>query len=272
MLNCSKVTIHKEKDFQLNGIFYPASVDKPLGTLVYLHGGGLIFGQKEDLPEPYIQILLNTFNVLITDYRLLPESTIDDIFDDLHKIYHFAKSTHHRLYYFGRSAGAYLSLIMSKNYDIKGIISYYGYYNFEHPDFKSLPHDQKHVASSINDQIKETLIKPNITTSENPTPRYLLYLYYRHQNQWLNLVKSNNSTIDMYTLSQTNLNKLPPIFIAHAINDPDVPCSYSTEIANQAPINEIELINSDVHNFDQTVTEDNILLYKKACAFLQKYY
>ncbi|HIW38159.1 MAG TPA: alpha/beta hydrolase, partial [Candidatus Jeotgalicoccus stercoravium] len=82
----STVTIKTEESYSLTGFLYESTAhnkDEILGTLIYLHGGGLVFGEKTDLPLEYLDILRSRFDVLLADYRLAPESNIDDIFSDL---------------------------------------------------------------------------------------------------------------------------------------------------------------------------------------------
>ena len=83
------VTIKETDAYTLYGDLYESTAQNKsdvLGTLIYLHGGGLVFGERTDLPSEYIEVLRRKFNVLAADYRLAPESNLDDICTDIHHI------------------------------------------------------------------------------------------------------------------------------------------------------------------------------------------
>src|SRR5699024_3337299 len=166
----STVTIKTEELYSLTGFLYESTAqnkDDILGTLIYLHGGGLVFGEKTDLPLEYLDILRSRFDVLLADYRLAPESNIDDIFSDLQDIYHFAASLKHvNIYVLGRSAGAYLSVMMARDFIIAGVIEFYGYFNFTHSDFDYLPHYQKHLSNLLIDDLEVTNTRYYMTVND----------------------------------------------------------------------------------------------------------
>ena len=267
----STVTIKTEESYSLTGFLYESTAhnkDDILGTLIYLHGGGLVFGEKTDLPLEYLDILRSRFDVLLADYRLAPESNIDDIFSDLQDIYHFAASLkHENIYVLGRSAGAYLSLMMARDFNIAGVIDFYGYFNFTHSDFDYLPHDQKHLSNLLIDDLEVTNTRDYVTVNEPVDPRYLLYLYYRHKGNWKDKLGIDVNA-DKYRLTQDDFSKLPPVFIVHAKGDPDVPVFFSRKLSKSVKNNQFLEIDTTVHNFDQEVTDENLKIYEAAVQFM----
>lgn len=265
------VTIKETDTYTLYGDLYESTAQNEsdvLGTLIYLHGGGLVFGERTDLPSEYIEVLRRKFNVLTADYRLAPESNIDDIFSDLHHIYHFAASLKHDdIYIMGRSAGGYLSLITARDFDIAGVIDFYGYFNFTHSDFNYLPHDQKHLSNMLTEELAATNIRDYATVSESPDPRYLLYLYYRHAGNWQEQLQIDIES-DKYRLTNEDLAALPPVFIVHAKGDPDVPVFFSRKLKKTAPVTEFIEVDTVTHNFDQEVSPENIAIYERAVLFM----
>ncbi|CDZ99711.1 alpha/beta hydrolase fold protein [Jeotgalicoccus saudimassiliensis] len=270
------VTIKETDAYTLYGDLYENTAQNEsdvLGTLIYLHGGGLVFGERTDLPSEYIDVLRHKFNVLAADYRLAPESDIDDIFTDLQHIYHFAAALKHGpVYIMGRSAGGYLSLIAARDFDIAGVIDFYGYFNFTHSDFNYLPHDQKHLDVMLTEELAGRNIRDYVTVSESPDPRYLLYLYYRKAGNWQKMIgidlEANN---DKYRLTKEDMGGLPPVFAVHAKGDPDVPVFFSRKVTKSAPVAEFVEVDTAVHNFDQEVTAENISLYERAVEFMSKH-
>lgn len=86
-------------------------------ALIYLHGGGLLFGERDDLPRPSIDAILACGHALVClDYPLAPAIAAPDIIDAvLQAVRALAADvlptcccTQYAL--FGRSAGAYLAL------------------------------------------------------------------------------------------------------------------------------------------------------------------
>lgn len=71
------------KGIPLKATFYrPSSTITYQATLLYFHGGGLIFGQRDDLPETYLTLLTQAgYGILAIDYLLAPESRLDLIID-----------------------------------------------------------------------------------------------------------------------------------------------------------------------------------------------
>lgn len=265
------VTIKETDTYTLYGDLFESTAQNEsdvLGTLIYLHGGGLVFGERTDLPFEYIEVLRRKFDVLTADYRLAPESNIDDIFTDLHHIYHFAASLKHdNIYIMGRSAGGYLSLITARDYDITGIIDFYGYFNFTHSDFNYLPHDQKHLSNMLTEELASSNIRGYATVSESPDPRYLLYLYYRHAGNWQEQLGIDSES-DKYRLTNEDLAALPPVFIVHGKGDPDVPVFFSRKLKKTAPVTEFIEVDTVTHNFDQEVSSKNIAIYERAVEFM----
>ncbi|TKK88936.1 alpha/beta hydrolase, partial [Enterococcus faecalis] len=58
---------------------YPTTTEST-NYVVYLHGGGMIYGTKSDLPEELKELFTsNGYTVLALDYLLAPNTKIDHI-------------------------------------------------------------------------------------------------------------------------------------------------------------------------------------------------
>src|SRR5699024_8039745 len=113
-----------------------AKNQSPKGVIMYFHGGGLIFGQPNDLPQAYIDILSESYYLIMVSYRLAPESHIDTIIEDALSNYDHLKSLYPSLpiITFLRSAGALLSMLVSRNRKVDSIIDFYGFSRLHVPD------------------------------------------------------------------------------------------------------------------------------------------
>ncbi|KFN12369.1 alpha/beta hydrolase [Paenibacillus macerans] len=115
------IPIHTINELQLYGTFYRGSKNQTYkGTILYFHGGGLIFGHREDLPPKYISLLAeNGYGLLALDYLLAPESKLPAIMQAIHRsIEWFMKEGLHTLkidpsnyYVMGRSAGGVFGFV-----------------------------------------------------------------------------------------------------------------------------------------------------------------
>lgn len=262
-------SIKTDCNLSLPSKIYYSNNKESLGTLIYFHGGGLIFGEYDDLPKEYIDVLTEQFDVLLVSYRLLPESNLRDIFFDIENIYNYSKSLGKAIYVFGRSAGGYLAYLMSKHFDVQGTIIFYGYYNFKHPAFKKLPKNQRQYSHLLSRSIEAFNVKDYKTVNEPPNPRFLLYLYYRHLNIWLDKlnVDLNDST---FYLTDEDLIRMPKTCLVHCKNDPDVPFYYSENAAKVISDSKLIELNLNAHDFDRTVTHKNIRVYKEVVNFFKQ--
>ncbi|KAJ6160528.1 hypothetical protein N7470_003924 [Penicillium chermesinum] len=96
----------------------PLDPSHPQPTLVYFHGGGLTAGSRHVQAQALLpQLLLaEGWAIVCPDYRLLPESGIPEILQDLHELEKWllqckAGIDVSRLVMAGSSAGAFVSLL-----------------------------------------------------------------------------------------------------------------------------------------------------------------
>ncbi|UXR69704.1 alpha/beta hydrolase [Staphylococcus sp. IVB6246] len=132
-----EIDIYNGNDYVLKGTFYESSHSRDQ-ILIYFHGGGFIFGERDDLPKEYIEVITQYFHLLTVDYRLLPEANFNDILLDLHNIHDYVHEDFSEVYCMGRSAGGFLSLIYASQYDIQGIIDFYGFYDVQDQSFNKV--------------------------------------------------------------------------------------------------------------------------------------
>ena len=90
-------------------------------AILYLHGGALLYGTRQDLPSSYIQTITGRgFYLVCADYLLSPESPLRDIHHSVDLVFdwflshcreHLGPAVPYVL--FGRSAGGYLALTLA---------------------------------------------------------------------------------------------------------------------------------------------------------------
>lgn len=259
----------------LKASFYRPSEKKIKATILYFHGGGLIFGHRNDLPKKYIELLTsNGLAILTVDYPLAPETKMPDVLDVSFKIldwfvYEFLEQLTCKKYFImGRSAGGFLALSSAihakkiKHFPT-GIISLYGYYNLNDAIF-TVPNRYYLKYPKVSDSAISSLIQRGEIVTKGEQDRFLLYLASRQKGDWMNLLLSSANQKRELSISKNDIKNLPALFLAASRNDPDVPSHQSRQLAKIHPDAELTLYNLDVHDFDRTHQETfGLPLYKK---------
>lgn len=263
-------TIQTPDNFQLHIRTHLSQ--QPKGIIIYYHGGGLIAGSPRDLSDEAIQILTQHFHLVEAPYRLAPESNIGTIlndaflvFDNINKIY-----TDLPLFTFGRSSGGYLALQIASQRTVKGVIDFYGYAKVDLPEFK-LPHSEfQKKTAHLNPAMIDMMVQSQPITEGPIQFRYPLYLYTRGIGQWYEFVGIQDAEKTELNLSARALKQLPPVFIAHASKDIDVPFSESERLKQYIPNSTLITLDSDEHDFDRSFNSNIKTIYQQAEQFLHQ--
>lgn len=253
-----------DEDLSLKASIYQHKTSNPKGIILYFHGGGFIYGSKEDLPKHHIDMITQAgYSIMSFDYRLAPEASFDLILEDvLDGINYFIQNKDglglSNLPYFlwGRSAGAYLALLAS-THDLslspKGVISYYGY-GFTLPDwYETASIDYLKYPMVTKDQV-DNMIKDDFIASGNIQERFPLYLYGRQTGRWISMAFGNSidNFKSQYVLGKDNISSnYPPTFLAHNFKDIDVPFAESMELSKLIPNTKIFTCSAEDHDFDR---------------------
>lgn len=249
--------------------------------IFYIHGGGLVYGSKSDLPDFHIEKLTSQgYKILALDYPLAPYYKIDFILKDLESLINNIVDNRgdfnlDSLPYFlwGRSAGAYLSLLLLGKYNLStkplGLISYYGY-GFFHDEWDKIPSDFYNSFPKVDpDDLEKSF--DNKEMSASLEDRYYLYVYARQTGSWSKLFFDGRDKFFYRDFSLRTVDKIGvPIFLTHAIGDTDVPFKEFNLIKNSykassyiAPLN--------IHDYDRdTESPFTKKLIDKTIEFLNK--
>lgn len=272
-------TLFDYKEVPIQATFYHADTMTYRATILYLHGGGLMFGQRDDLPEEYITLLTEAgYGVLALDYLLAPESKLEVILDNLQQsVDWFLEKGAETLnvptsdyYVMGRSAGGYLALYASVHAAQQplGVISLYGYFNLNEAAF-NMPSRHFLNYQKVPDQMLRSLVHQGPLVAAPMEERFPLYLAARQRGNWMSELTSKAEHATTYSLTKTQLADLPRTFIAAATKDPDVPVRQSKLLANYIPNTELVLLESDEHDFDRTsIQQHGLPLYHQLVEWL----
>lgn len=271
------------EDLDLSMTFYSKENNSSAkATLLYFHGGGLLYGARDDLPEIYCELLVeNGYNLLTVDYPLAPEVKLPTIIDCLKKAIDWFLKNHqttlgleHSSYFlFGRSAGGFLSYLLSARYPLqeqKGLISFYGYYDLTNPDF-SQPSSYYNQFPKIAPLTAQALIQPKPIAEISINERFSLYLSGRQFGNWLSYLVNTPSEKETFSLTDTELAKLPPAFLAHSSADQDVPVEVTRIAYSKLSNVTYEKVEKLPHDFDGDLTKNEGLnVYHALIEWLDK--
>ncbi len=252
------------------------------GVILYFHGGGLIFGEKNDLPNDYLNLFVEAGYVLVSfDYPLAPEVKLDQIITAIKKqlswyftegfrtIEHFDSLP---TFLMGRSAGAYLAILMTQYFHdkIDGLISFYGYYNLNDATF-GLPNRHYLKYGKVSADYYQSFEEQLPILVGDSDERYIIYLSARQHGIWHKILLPENTTAKDFSLSPQELREFPSTFITAGENDPDVPSRQSKLMAKNIADAEIHILETNEHDFDRTHIEQlGIPIYQTLIQWLNQ--
>lgn len=238
-------------------------------AIAYIHGGGLIFGNRHDLPKPYIELFLNEgFTIFSFDYPLAPETCLAEINNDVFNSYckfiqkYYKKENFKEVFLFGRSAGAYLCLILAKKLTQhkelpfpKGVIDFYGYYDLKSP-FLRLPSEHYNSFIKVDSSILDDVKKSNNALQKDMSQRYILYVYARQNGYLTDLWNIKEDDFETYSLTEKDFDLLPPLFITASSGDKDVPMAQSKALFRRLPKSRTQWVYYLEHDFDRNINDE----------------
>lgn len=253
--------------------------------IIYIHGGGLLWGQKEDLSEEVANFYNNHgYHVLSINYRLAPETKLEYIIEDIRDCFDWVLENDKeltidkdKLAVIGSSAGGFLAQCTGTfTNKPKAIISFYGYGDIS----------QKWCSTSNKHYLKNDLVPKNIAlsliqsqpiTSATVSERFLLYLYARQTGEWIHLL-TNTNELQLKALSPiySVTEDYPPTLLLHGTNDKDVPYEQSVymkaALTKQGVPTKLITVANGEHVFDKDFNDPAIKkIYHQVVEFLDTY-
>lgn len=282
------LTYKYENGLELEGALYQTTeTNAPL--LMYIHGGGLIWGTKDDIDKKHVELYTDAgFNVFSINYRLAPESKLPDIIMDvqdalkwvIQKGSEVADYDPDNIAVIGASAGAYLALLTG-TFKIrpKAIVSFYGYGDLTGDWYvKPSPHYSK--MTTVPEMLAKQLIGSKPISASPIEKRYAIYIYCRQQGKWIDYVtglRSDEDITPLHNYCPLDLidNDFPATLLLHGDDDEDVPYEESVRMEqglNDAGIPcELITIERGKHTFDENMDDPQVVnAFKKVIQFLQE--
>lgn len=248
----------------LQADLYRATNNRKNITLIYLHGGGLLYGVRDDLPTVYIEMFVQAgYDLLAVDYPLAPESDLDEILATAQEEIAFYLQdncavlglNNDRYIIFGRSAGGYLSLMLAARLKRKpcALVCLYGYSGFAEPQFAQ-PSKHYGKLGVVSDEQAAKIISDKPVVYGPLSERFVLYIKARQQGNWPTYL-GVDVTSPVYSLSSEQLQGLPPLVMAAATLDPDVPYKLSKNLSKTVAGSKLITVYEQEHDFDRDIAK-----------------
>ncbi|WP_284139186.1 MULTISPECIES: alpha/beta hydrolase [unclassified Virgibacillus] len=232
------------QDCELKGNLFPAN-EKTAPLIVFIHGGGLIFGTRDDMNKEQIKRYNDAgFHVFSIDYRLAPETKLPEIKKDIEDALQWLQDPNHlaldydpqKIAVIGSSAGGYLALLSGTlQVKPKAIVSFYGYGNIL-ADWYKRPSAHFNTMTTVPEALAKQLIQSKEIAEGPIASRFAIYLYCRQQGKWLDYVTGTPSPYsasewEAYCPALQADHSFPTTLLFHGDADDDVP--YEESVAMQ---------------------------------------
>lgn len=229
-------------------VYTPSEDAPPFPTLVYIHGGALIYGSRSAIREAQLRRYLDAgFAVVSIDYRLAPETKLPGIVEDVVDAFRWTRGEGPELFgadparigVVGHSGGGYLALMAGLRVEprLRAVVSFYGYGDilgkwYAEPDGF---YNQRPKVSAEESGL-DIEGPPVAERAFSGTPMNSLYLYCRQNGLWPKVVGGRDPNVDAeffipYCPAESAGPDFPPTLLLHGTADTDVPHSQSVQMA-----------------------------------------
>ncbi|PEJ57083.1 alpha/beta hydrolase [Bacillus sp. AFS002410] len=236
-----QTVIYKKNDrFSLQADFYETNREHA-PVIIYIHGGGLIWGTREDITKDMIEFYTsNGFSLFSIDYRLAPESKLPDILEDVQDALRWIEAEGpkyfsidpNKIVIVGGSAGGFLALCSGTfKHKPRAIVSFYGYGDIS-ASWATNPSPYYLQKDMVPNEIAEMLQSNQVITEGTIEQRFLIYLHARQHGVWvqkltaLDPIKNKDQLLTLCPIHHITKDYPPTLFL-HGTKDTDVPYEQS---------------------------------------------
>jgi acetyl esterase/lipase len=216
--------------------------------VVWIHGGGLIFGSRTTPRATLLRALLQAGCVVVSiDHRLAPETRLPDIVDDVRDAWRWLRERGPtllgvdpaRLGMAGGSSGGYLTLMRGFCVDPRprALASFWGFGDITTPwEAEPSAYYREGWPAISRERALESVGASAISEQLADVDRGYFYVYCRQQGLWPIEVAGHDPRneprwFDAYCPIRNVTASYPPTILVHGTADRDVPCEESTNMA-----------------------------------------
>lgn len=254
-------------DCSLQADVYKLDTEGTKPAIIWLHGGGLIFGSRSMIPKEQLELYLEAGYIVISvDYRLAPETKIKEIVEDVKDAYNWVCSKGpklfdvdpNRLAVIGHSSGGYLAFMLGFNVNPKprAIVSFYGYGDIT-KEWIQKPNEHYLKESIVSKEVAYQGVSDSVISGSQFTgysdKRFLFYIFCTQQGRWISEVGANED-IEKFCPVNFITHNYPPTLFLHGDQDIDVPVEQSKQMAALLKANHVQhkliIMENQGHIFD----------------------
>jgi acetyl esterase/lipase len=239
-------------DVQIHADVYRAEDVVARPVLVYQHGGALIFGTPREVAEDLRELCRAEGYILVAaEYRLAPEVKLPQIVEDVQDcmrwvakkgpaLFHADAS---RIVVAGGSAGGYLAMMTGLGQPRpKAIVSYWGYGDVDGAWYTQPSEYYRKAWPLVTQEEAYSAVGQGVLTETHGGPvekgRVRFYRYMRQSGLWTKEITgfdpaTDARKLDPYCPVRNITPQYPPTLMIHGVNDEDVPCQKSLDMAEQ---------------------------------------
>lgn len=290
-----KKTTHVFKtvgDVKIEADVYRSDDDIVRPVLVWIHGGALIVGSREQAPGNLRELCKSDGVALVSlDYRLAPEAKLPQIAEDLDDAFRWLRDKGpallhidpNRMVVAGGSAGGFCAYLATSRMTPKprAVVSYWGYGEFDESwtGVRSKDHGEPVAKEEALKGVVAGVMTGTVT-KEQSQARGKYYRYLRQNGLWAKEVSgfdpgSDQDKLNPFLPIRNITSDFPPTLMVHGTIDTDVPYACSLRMAeafqrHNVPY-ELVTVENAGHGLSGGDKERNQQAHDRALAFIREH-